>query len=80
MDRKSKYDSTFKTYYKSGELLGILTYKENKIYTAAYFKKDGSILESGNFKNGNGTLIMYENGFILRKCIFKNGKGKCKCD
>ena len=65
-----------KTYYDTGEIFKTSEYQDKKLYNYKAYKKDGSQLETGNFKNGNGSALQYDyksEKFIF-EFIYKDGE------
>lgn len=67
-------------YYSNGQLRQTVEYNHGKLWNVlVYFDQDGSVLDAGNFKDGNGTLNVYSmNGKIIQQKVFVNGKLKKK--
>lgn len=61
-------------WYRSGDLMLVEEYEEGKLWKGAYYKK-GKSEPVSTIVNGNGTATLYdEQGALLRKVLYVNGK------
>lgn len=62
-------------YYRNGVVKNSAIYKEGKLFNVNYVQNPkGKKMNFGNFKNGNGVLIFFNNeGKILSKGLYRNG-------
>jgi antitoxin component YwqK of YwqJK toxin-antitoxin module len=80
-DDKEHGRSTY--YYPDGKIESEKEYSHGKLMNVKSFNPDGSLIDTGDFRDGNGRLIVFENGVKLRTCQYKNGKivrRSCHCD
>ena len=74
--KNGKFEGTAKHYYSNGKLWTERIYKDGEIWTVlSNYDSNGKSRESGNLKNGNGTLFLYNDDGRLREVItYINGK------
>lgn len=71
------------TYFPNGQIESKMTFVNDKLMAIESFDDNGNSLPIGNFKDGNGKLIIYKSGFQVSICRYKNGREltrTCKCD
>ncbi len=67
-------------YYPNGKVAGREILDEGRLMNATYYDENGLELDSGDLKDGNGTLIHYDQGMMGGICDVKDGKvKKCRC-
>lgn len=69
-------------YYENGEVSTKLDFTNGRLMNVKSYDHDGNLLSNGDFENGNGELIHYENGVKVSVCKYKNGrlrKRTCVC-
>lgn len=73
---KGKRDSIQVIHHENGTVCSEELWTEGKLMQVLYKKdKNGNPLDIGNFKDGNGTILIYdEDAKIISREIFKNGK------
>lgn len=74
--KDAKFDGTRKYYYPNGQVWIEEIYKEGKHWTVvANYTEKGEKRNPGTLKNGNGTLILYnEDGTVRETTSYKNGE------
>lgn len=67
-------------YYSNGQLRQQIEYKEGKLWNIlSSFDQDGNPMETGDFKDGSGTVNVYSmNGKLIQQKVMVNGKVKRK--
>lgn len=80
---KGKENGKTILYYPNGNVETEMDYVDDKLLNVKSFDNNGSKLDTGEFKDGNGKLIIYKNGMQISICQYKNGKmlhRTCKCN
>lgn len=80
---KGKENGKTILYYQNGMVETEVNYIDDKLMNIKYFDNTGNILDTGEFKDGNGKLIIYKAGVQIGICQYKNGKmlkRTCKCN
>ena len=76
--KNGNIDGTYKYYYDNGQLWAKRKYSNGKLLEViSNFDPNGKAREKGSLKNGNGTLIMYDDdGNQMEAKEYLNGKPK----
>jgi antitoxin component YwqK of YwqJK toxin-antitoxin module len=61
-------------YYQNGSVEKEMNYVDDKLMNIKCFDNAGNILDTGEFKDGNGRLFLYKEGVHIGFCQYKNGK------
>ncbi len=80
---KGKENGQTILYYQNGKVETEMKYVEDKLMDIKCFDINGNDLDTGEFNDGNGKLIIYKDGVQISTCQYKNGivlKRTCKCD
>jgi len=76
--KNDELNGQYTVFKSNGDIESVKEYKKGKLLNATYFDNSGNILPNNSFKDGNGELIIYQDGSACKICRFKNGKLK-KC-
>ncbi len=80
---KNKLNGQAIHYYPNGNIEFETYFKDDKLMNIKYYNSNGNQLNTGDFKDGNGRLINYEDGIQVSICRYKNGKlikRSCGCN
>lgn len=80
---KGKVNGQTILYYQNGKVETEMNYVDDKLMFIKYFDNNGNTLDAGEFKDGNGKLIIYKDGVQISICEYKKGKllqRSCKCN
>ena len=80
---KGKENGLTTHYYPNGRIESEMNYVADKLMNIKCYDNNGNALDMGEFKDGNGNLIIYKEGVQVSVCQYKNGKmlqRTCKCN
>jgi len=65
---------TNKDYYENGQLNSERVSNDSMLLSIKYFGKKGNPLDNGDYKDGNGSLLSYDDDTLISEATYKNYK------
>lgn len=80
---EGKETGTTVNYYQNGAIDSEMDFANSRLMNIRNFDDKGTELDIGDFKDGSGDRVIYENGVQVAICRYKEGKlikRSCRCD